>query len=104
MERKHIPKINGTDDLGTKGKVGWYTEPCNYDHIHGDDTAPHIDVVFQCPNNHRAALTLHSVTTTGEVNASVLCWHRECGYHEFVILDEWPPTWSKKAGEHGIQK
>ncbi len=93
MNRKHLPKLE-IEQLGKKGVAGWYFEPSN----RGDGD----EVIFQCPNNHRGGLALHSIETSGEINASILCNGND--YHEFCILDDWPSNLFKKAGNPIVEK
>jgi hypothetical protein len=87
-ERQRIPKLDIHSAGVFKRGLGWMVTDT------GDDE---IAILFQCPHNHRATIMNHSINAIGEVNASVLCY-ANCGYHEFVVLDEWPAGWSKPAG------
>ena len=95
MERKHIPHLQ-FDSIPESGG-GW--------------AVLDKEIEFFCPNcRHWAGLRLHSIDQNGEVNASVACAGKKklgeervpCDYHEFVILDDWPHDWSKKAGDSTI--
>lgn len=88
MERKHIPRLDIHGRGVFKAGLGWMAMDT------GDDE---IAILFQCPTGHKATIANHSIDSDGTVNASVLCY-AECGYHEFVVFDDWPPAWSKPAG------
>lgn len=101
MNRKHLPKIEKWTMPETGG---WFIDDTNGKGVDmkGDE------VYIQCfPIQGYGRLTLHSIEPNGEVNASV----RNVGadkngntveYHEFVVLDNWSPAHSKKAGERFI--
>jgi hypothetical protein len=53
--------------------------------------------VHRCPLCKKAsAMVNHSVTLSGEVNASIACF-QPCSYHVWGILDGWSHGW-KLAG------
>ena len=55
-----------------------------------------LAVVQRCAHcKDMGMLTKHSISPSGEVNASIFCC--EPG-HIFAILDDWPPHLEKKAG------
>jgi hypothetical protein len=93
VSRQRIPKLSVFDDGVFKAGLGWMVTDT------GDNE---IAILFQCPNSHRATIGRHSIDHEGYVNASVLCY-ANCGYHEFVILDDWPSHWSKPAGEPFVE-
>jgi hypothetical protein len=48
-------------------------------------------IVIRCPQCHRiGSLNDHKVDTDGQVEPSLVCPH-ECGFHERVLLLDWPP-------------
>lgn len=88
-QRVHLPRLD-LGKLGIRDLAGWWTN-CEL-------PSGNIEILFRCANNRNAGIANHSIDSNGEVNASVLC-HCGCGYHEFVVLDNWPKKWSKAAGE-----
>jgi hypothetical protein len=60
------------------------------------------EIIFRCPKCHQnGGVPLHSIDSSGEINASLLC---DCGFHEFGILLDWPPNWTKAAGEKMVRE
>jgi hypothetical protein len=64
-------------------------------------------IVFTCPNGHDSHIFIQNrsdpgknwqIDTDGEVNPSIRCYGTlkpDCGYHEFVHLQDWRPEWTE---------
>jgi len=84
VERFALPKVTVEEKRG-----GWYMLELDLNDGSEKQEAP----VFRCPKCLTlSALRLHSISLAGEVDASVLC---SCGWHQYVILQDWPPTMRK---------
>lgn len=47
--------------------------------------------VIECPGcgNSLLGVSSHEIEENGNVNASVVCPYKDCGFHEFVVLEDW---------------
>lgn len=60
-----------------------YWKPCAPSVVH------RFKAELTCPFGHGMTLKGHSVASNGLVSPSVVCHHRECGFHEYVVLADW---------------
>lgn len=86
VDRVHIPKWDRSDDDRNYLTPGtWYV-------------ATDGDLWHRCPQCKKASVMAnHSVTSAGEVNASIACFP-PCSYHVWGTLDSWFYG-EKRAGE-----
>jgi hypothetical protein len=98
MDRKHIPKALEDairEEDGHRYIARAHPEDPSSWVIFDDRVYMHCEGVYGY-----ALLTLHTIDSNGEVNASVLCTDGTGGeYHEWVILDDWPSKMHKRAGQ-----
>lgn len=65
------------------GKLGKLQHPLGRGKLEGE-------VVFACCSNyHIASLKDHEINKYGRVVPSLVCPEKDCGFHEFVMLEGW---------------
>lgn len=76
MQRTRIPHVHSTH----RGSAGWFRS---------DGTIYREGVHLICGGcgKHAGDLRDHTITGTGEVNASLLC--PMCGWHVWGLLEDW---------------
>lgn len=68
--------------------IDWLDNPGTWYQYKDGKEKPYIS----CPKCGLANLgpsATHSVSKTGEVNASVVCGHPPCDFHEFIFLEDY---------------
>lgn len=66
-------------------------KPVRRSHLDPRASAEPWTAAAVCANDHACVYSEHAVAPDGTVTPSVVCPYDNCGFHEMVKLEGWPP-------------